>query len=163
MVKIVDGHLMTGEQSEVDLFIDCLNTNSSFGTVVHGPAIFKSYGMTILQAEDCSSTIHADEKRNKIESVPLSCVRHSQCDFQLNDTEKSSFMSFNSSIGWLGIAAFPHCAFYASHLQQRNRSQCSSPLCTNKLPASAAVLWNKHFLSCTWRQCLSTDVNSCVF
>jgi len=37
-------------------------------------------------------------------------------------------MSINSSLGWLGIAASPFCAFYASYLQQKLPNACVSSL-----------------------------------
>lgn len=36
-----------------------------------------------------------------------------------NDIEMASYRSLCSSIGWIGIAASPFCAFYASYLQQK--------------------------------------------
>lgn len=63
--------------------------------------------------------IHADNKSNALECFILSSVRRRQCDSPMSVVEKFSFMSVNSSIGWLGVAASPLCAFYESHLQQR--------------------------------------------
>ena len=38
---------------------------------------------------------------------------------ELNEIEKSHYMSVNSTLGWIGNAAFPLCSFYASYLQQK--------------------------------------------
>lgn len=101
MIKNFDNLLMTSEQSDVDILIDRFNAKFSFPTVVHRPGVLKFHAMTILRAENCSSTVHADEKLNTIESFPLSRVLRRQFDSQLNDIDKSSFMLVNFSIGWL--------------------------------------------------------------
>lgn len=119
VIKIVDDLLMTGEDASVNDFIERFNKKFELGTVVRGPGSFKFYGISMSQDEDLSSSVNADEKLNLIDSFPLSRVRRRQCNSSLTSVEMSAFMSVNSSIGWLGIAASPFCAFYASHLQQK--------------------------------------------
>ena len=119
VAKIVYHLIMTGVKHFVDIFLKKFDDKFKFGSIVHGPGIIKFYGLTIEQFEDMSSTIHSDDKLNAIECFPLSRIRRRQADSVLNNVEKSSYMSVNSSLGWLGIAAYPLCSFYASHLQQK--------------------------------------------
>lgn len=116
--KVVDDLLITGVKSYVDDFLVKFDMKFQFGSIVRGPGILKFYGMKIIQNEDFSLSIHADDKLNSLECYPLPRIRRRQVDSACTDVEKSSFMSVNSSLGWLGITASPLCMFYASHLQQ---------------------------------------------
>lgn len=73
----------------------------------------------MINNEDFSSTIHGDEKLNSIRTFPLSRIRRRQSDSKLNDIEKASYISVDSSSGWLGIDASPPFSFYGSYLQQK--------------------------------------------
>ena len=119
VIKIVDYLLMTGEKSYMDNFIRQFNDKFQFGTVIHGPGILKFFGLTIIQNTDFSCTVHGDEKLMALEVFPLPRTRRRQPDSELSDYEKSSYMSVNSSLSWLGITASPLCAFISSYLQQK--------------------------------------------
>lgn len=119
VAKIVDGLIMTGLKSDVEMFLRRFDERFKLGTIVHGPGVLRFFGMTIEQFDDYASEIHADDKLNSIECFPLSRVRRIHFDSSLTAVEKSSFMSVNYSLGWLSITVSPLCAFYASHLQQK--------------------------------------------
>lgn len=117
--KIVDDLLMTGVQEQVSVFIKHFNSKFKFGSVTSGPGKLRFYGLDITQHDDYTSSIKGDEKLTALESVPLTRSRRREINEQMNEIEKSSFMSVNSSLNWLGITASPLCSFYASFLQQR--------------------------------------------
>lgn len=117
VIKIVDDLLITGETNVASKFIECFNRKFKLGTIVKAPGAMKFYGMSIIQLEDFSCTIDADDKLDAIEGFLLSRVRRRQLESTLNNVELSAFKPGNSSIGWLEIVSSPFCAFYASHLQ----------------------------------------------
>ena len=119
VAKIVDDMLATGESSYVHSFIKKFDAQYKLGTVNYGPGLLRFYGLNVRQHADFHCTIDGDEKLDALEPVPITRSRRREIDEQLNDIEKSSFMSINASINWLGITASPICAFYSSHLQQR--------------------------------------------
>lgn len=118
IAKVVDILLITGVKSYNDDFLANFNEKFAFGSVVRGLGIIRSYGMTIVENEDFSTSIHAAVKLDALECCPLSLVRRRHVDATVSEVEKLSFMSVRSSLGWLGIAASPLRAFYASHLKQ---------------------------------------------
>lgn len=67
VVKLVDTLLVTGIPSETNSFLTNFNKELSFGTLVSGPGVLKFFGLSILQSEESSSSIHADEKLNSLE------------------------------------------------------------------------------------------------
>lgn len=116
--KIVDDILVTGDTDMVDKFITGFNSKFKFGTVVHGPGNLRFFGLNLVQNEDYTCEINADDKLHALEPYPLTRLRRREIDAELNAVEKSAFMSLNASIGWLGISASPFCSFYSSFLQQ---------------------------------------------
>lgn len=62
---------MSGIKEHVSDFIQKFNARLQLGTVKLGPGYLKSYGMTIVQFQKFSCTIHADKKLNNIECFPL--------------------------------------------------------------------------------------------
>ena len=119
VAKIVDDMLATGELAMTEQFIKKFNIQFKLGTVNYGPGLLRFYGLNIRQFDDFHCTIDGDEKLEALEPSPISRSRRREIDEQLNDIERSSFMSVNASINWLGITASPLCAFYSSYLQQR--------------------------------------------
>ena len=99
--------------------VDKIKMRYELGTVVYGPGSFLFFGLQVYQETNYSITIQADEKISSLECYPIFRERRRESSIPLNEIEKSSFRSVNSSIGWLGIAASPFCEFFASHLQQK--------------------------------------------
>lgn len=119
VVKIVDDILIGGQLDTVDKIVDQVNHKFKLGTIFHGPGLFRYYGLNILQHEDFSAEIDAEDKLSAVEAFPLTRMRRKEFDAPLNVVERRSFSSLNSSISWLGVAASPLCSFYSSHMQQR--------------------------------------------
>jgi len=119
VAKVVDDLLLSGEEAVVAKFLADFNSMFKLGTITRGPGNLRFYGLMITQDEDCSSTIHGDEKLNALEPYPLSRVRRRQVDQHMSSIETSAYMSINSSLGWLGITSSPLCGLYSSLLQQR--------------------------------------------
>lgn len=117
--KIVDDMDITGEMDAVDYFIKKLNEKFELGTVAHGPGRPRFFGMNIAQKENYSCYIDADDKLGALAPCPITHVRRKQTTDELSAVDRSLFMSLNSSLGGLVLAASPFCAFYASHLQQK--------------------------------------------
>ena len=117
--KVVDDIKIAGVPAVVDNFVKRFNCQFKLGTITKGPGELKFYGLDVTQRNDLSITVTCDEKVNTLEPYPISKTRRKQTSDKLNDVEKHEFMSINSSLGWLGIAASPFCALYASYMQQR--------------------------------------------
>lgn len=118
-VKVVDDILFAGERKNLTTIIEKIRHNHKLGTIVYGPGRVQFYGLALTQYEDYTATINGDEKLKGYEAGTISLLRRKDQESQLNSIELSSFRSLNSSIGWLGIAASPFCAFAASYLQQK--------------------------------------------
>ena len=103
VAKIVDDILMTGEKDDIDRFEHDFNATFKLGTGSSGPGSLRFFGLNIIQDSDTLSTIDGNDKLNALEPHALTRNRHRDQDDKLNDLERSSFMSLNSSLGWLGI------------------------------------------------------------
>ncbi len=117
--KVVDDIILTGEESVTSKFIDDFNAKFKLGTIIRGPGKLRFFGLQVVQEKDLSICVDGNEKLNKIEPYPISNVRRKNYTEPLDQVEKHAFMSINSSLGWLGIAASPFCALYESYLQQK--------------------------------------------
>lgn len=87
--------------------------------VVHGPSKLRYYCINIIQEDDYTVSIHADDIIQSIKSYPISRIRHKQCDEKMNELEFKSFLSINASVGWLGITESPLRSFCYSYLKQK--------------------------------------------
>lgn len=116
--KIVDDFLITGDTDMVSNFINGFNKEIKIGTVVHGPGNNLFYGLNIVQNEDFTFTINDEDKQQAHDQCPITQLRRREYDSELNAVGKSSFMSLDSSLGWLVIADSPFCYFHSSYLQQ---------------------------------------------
>ena len=88
------------------------------GSSARGPDWIQFFGLNINQNSDVSSTIDGEDNLTPLEGCPLTRYRRRQHDDSMNDLERSSFMSANISIGWVGFTASPLCPFYDIYLQQ---------------------------------------------
>lgn len=131
----------------VESILQQFDSKFKLGSVGCGPGVLKVYGMLIVQLEDFSSSIDADDKPEALESFPLCRVRRRQWDFSLTLAEKSPFMPVNFSMCWLGFAASPFFAFYFSHLHQKMPWVTVAALCsqTNYLCVLKEVDTSIHF------------------
>eukprot|EP00737_Agarophyton_chilense_P003040 gb/GEZJ01003522.1/.p1 GENE.gb/GEZJ01003522.1/~~gb/GEZJ01003522.1/.p1 ORF type:complete len:354 (-),score=32.73 gb/GEZJ01003522.1/:1281-2342(-) len=118
-INIVDDVLFSAPRSDIEDVIRQIQRNCQLGTIVFGPGTFQFCGLTVTQDEDFSVKVHGDDKLIRPEALPIDRNRRRQFREPLNALELASFRSFNSSIGWLGIAASPFCATASSLLQQK--------------------------------------------
>lgn len=88
------------------------------GEIFHGPGRLRFYALNLIQEENISVTIHADDKLQAMEPYPMTRIRRLQIGEVMDDTEKRSFMSITASLGWLGITVSLLCPYYSSYLQQ---------------------------------------------
>lgn len=117
MAKLVDDLFITGDADNIEQFVTRVDEKFKFGAIAHGPGTLDFFfGMTIDQRDDYSIKNHTDQKLNAIDYFPLFRVWGRQTDYLLSKIESALFMSVNFSIGWLGIATFSFCAFFAPYL-----------------------------------------------
>lgn len=86
--------------------------------------------ISIIQSDDFSSSINSDDKLNVLKGLPISRFRRRQHISSLTSIEKSSFISVDSSLAWLGISTSPLYAFKAIHLQQQLPTAIVRILCS---------------------------------
>lgn len=113
VAKIVEHLAVTGEERCCSKFISDFNTPFKLGAIANVPGRLRFYGLDIIQHEDMMSLIDGDNEINAIKAFPSNRIRRKQSKDALSAIERPSFMSVNSSIGWLGIFAYPFCAFYS--------------------------------------------------
>jgi len=118
-VKVVDDILFCGPTDVLKNVIGRISKTYDLGTIVYGPGTFQFSGLTIVQEEDSSITIHAEDKLDAVEAYSIDRNRRKQIDELVNSIELSAYRSVNGQIGWIGAAASPFCSFASSYLQQR--------------------------------------------
>lgn len=118
VVKAVDDVIFGGEDTEADNVIIFIQRQFNLGTVVYGPEKFFFYGLQFEQDSIMEITIDANYKLNTLEPFPITLGRRKCVDDRLNPSKQKSFISLNSSLGWLGISSSPLCANYISHIHQ---------------------------------------------
>ena len=128
LAKIVDDLMVTREEAEADYFKRKFGESFKLGSSAIGPGRLQFFRLTVIQNPDLSSTISGDDKIESLEVYPLTRVRHREQEEPMNELERSGFMNFNSSIGWLGFTASTLCAFYARYLEQQIPSNTVSCL-----------------------------------
>ena len=119
VAKIVDDIKAAGEGENAKLFIKSFNKNFELGTISSGPGRMRFFGINTVQEDDMTVVTDANDKLNALTEYVLSRPRRKQFDMSINELEKSFYSSTNSSLGWIGTAASPFCAFYVSYLQEK--------------------------------------------
>ena len=117
VAKVVDELMIKGEKDEDDIFQRHFGEKFQLGHSATGPGTLQFFGLTVTQSPHMSSMISGDDNPDALEAYPLTFTRRRLQDDPMNEIERSSFMSLNSWIGWLGLTASPLCAFYESYLQ----------------------------------------------
>ena len=118
VAKVVDDLMITGKPDARTAFINNFDKKFKLGTVNQGPGSLRFFGINTIQNEDFYISTNADDKLESIQTSFISRLRRKEYSDDINEIEKKSFASVNSSIGWIGSAASPLCSFHASHLQQ---------------------------------------------
>lgn len=116
--KIVDDLQVTVPIKIVDKLNSEVSPLFELGTISHGPGRLRINRINKFQNEDFICSIDAEEMLTDPERYPLTRFLRRETNFSLNAVQKSAFMSVNSSLGWLGLASSPFCAFYEIYLQQ---------------------------------------------
>jgi len=129
-VKVVDDVLMAGNLDRLKQIVEKVKCSYELGTVVYGPGVFQFFGLTVIQSDDLTVQLHANDKINACEAFPIDRQRRKQVDAPLNKLENSSYRSLNSSLGWIGVAISPFCAHAASYLQQKGPTPTVGDLIT---------------------------------
>lgn len=73
--KIVHELLIPGIPSQVYIFISSFNDRLKFGSVASGTNHLRYYGLNIVQDEDISSMVDADEMLSALETCTLTGAR----------------------------------------------------------------------------------------
>lgn len=118
--EIVDDVLVDGIKNDIADAVTKKQRKYKLGTIVYEPGCFLYYGKKICQSSNSTISIHANDKLEQLQRYPATRYRRKQCENLLNDIEMASYRSLCSSIGWIGSAASPICAFYASHLRSNS-------------------------------------------
>lgn len=119
LAKIVDDIIVAGKDEVTSKLIEDFNSIFELGSVVNGPGEMRFFGTNLVQHEDMSVNINADDKLASIFEYKLSRQSRKQMDSKTNELETKSFMSINSTLGWIGSSCSPLCSFYSSYLQQK--------------------------------------------
>lgn len=75
VAKRVDYLLETGIQNLVDQFLDDFKKRYTIGKVANGTGRLRFYALNIIQEDDNSTHIHADDKLSSLEPYPISSLR----------------------------------------------------------------------------------------
>lgn len=142
--KIVDDILVTGLDLIVPDIIDEVDARFTLGTAVHVPAAMNFFSMNLLQHDDMSVQISADNNLNRISSMQISRLRRGETDSSSNLIERQRNASVKASLGWLHITISPFCTDFASRLQQVSRTTTIHDYC-----AQASGLRNYQSLGAT--------------
>lgn len=106
VVKIVEDLLSCGSDVSLKRFASLFSVKFTLGEIENRPEQFRFYGLNILQHDNFSCSIGGDKKLLAIELYTISrvCLRFHHDE--MKTIELSSFMSVNSSIGWLGMLLY---------------------------------------------------------
>lgn len=119
VTKIVYDLKVAGTGDRAKAFLDVFDSRFKLGTINSGPGKLRFFGINTVQHEDFTVATDADDKLESVSEYPITRQRRKDSDDDINAIEKSAFASVNSSLGWIGTAVSPLCAFYSSYLQQK--------------------------------------------
>lgn len=117
--KVVNDLKASGKRDNAKDFLTAFDRKFKFGAVNHGPGHMRYFGIKTIQHEDFSIATNADDKLEAIDECYISRNRRKESAQPINAIERSSFVSINSSIGWIRTTACPICTFYSSYIQQK--------------------------------------------
>ena len=117
-VKVVDNILFLVRSHLIQKFVNEVKENYDLGIVIYRPVLFLFSGLTVIQSDDYTFQVHADDKISASEPYQLDRNRRKKIDEPANAVEFSAFRSVNGVIGWIGATALPFCSFSSSYLQQ---------------------------------------------
>lgn len=119
VAKVVDDIKAAGPGDNAVNFFSAFNQMFTLGTINSGPGNLRFFGINVVQQENMTVETNSDDKIDSLFEYSISRYRQKQSECPANEIEKRSFMSLNSSLGWIGSAASPMCSYYSSYLQHR--------------------------------------------
>lgn len=107
VAKVVDDIKVAEPVDNAVHFLSSLNNTFKLGTINSGPGNLRVFGINVVQHENMEIETNADDKIESLFEYVVFRHRRKQYDSLVNDVEKQSFMSMNSSHGWIDSAASP--------------------------------------------------------
>lgn len=96
--KIVDDILLTGIPHQYKTFVQSFNERFTLGSVTSGHEQLRIFGLKIVQNNECSSMVDAEDNISAFETCLFTRARRRIPEDTLSLVETSSFMSANSTI-----------------------------------------------------------------
>lgn len=75
LAKILDEILIADNPEDTDDIIVPIIIKFKLGTIVHGPALLRFFGLNMMQHENFSKSVEGDEKILNIEAIKISRTR----------------------------------------------------------------------------------------
>lgn len=91
------------------------------GTVLHGLGIRHFIGINVLQHEDMSVEVKAEDKLKGIDGMQIARLRSHEADGSISLVDGKNYASVNSFVRWFHFTVSPICAGSSSLLQQLGR------------------------------------------
>lgn len=127
--KIVDDILICGPEKLVDMIIDKIKSRFTLGTITQGARLLRYFGLNIIQHENYSVFIDANNKINAIAAYQMRRTKRREHDSRLSTIKVQTFVSINGSIALLGITSSPFCAILSSMFQRIATTATGLDLC----------------------------------
>lgn len=118
-VKIVDDVLFAAVPDVLRRVVGDVSSRYKVGTIVCSRGTFLFNGLSVTQDVDSTITVSADDKMLNLKPLPIDRLRRKKTEEEANAVEKSAYRSSTGSIGWIGVAASPFCAYASSTLQKK--------------------------------------------
>lgn len=97
--NIVVDILICGPEELVDMIIDKIKKRFTLGTMTHRPVFLRYFGFIIIQYEEYSLFIDADDKLNANAPYVMTRTRRRNHDSRLDTIKAKNHASINISIG----------------------------------------------------------------
>lgn len=108
--KTVCDLLLSGKIDTVDKILDRFQRCIKLGTIIHFLGLLRFYGISLIQNEDYTASINADDKPNDFIRYRISSLRPHNTRRLLKLIYKMAFTSINSSVYWLVISVSLLCS-----------------------------------------------------
>lgn len=109
----------TARDDDATLFLQYSDKTYKTEDINHNPSRLRYFGIDTTQHQDFTVEANAEDMLCAIAGYCTTAQLCKQLDYLLKSIEKVQFASINSSIGWVGTAAFALCSFCRRYLQQK--------------------------------------------
>lgn len=99
IANVVDDILLTRETYVDDQLLKSIDIKFGMRTVVHGSRTICYFGFNIAQHQDVTRTIDGEGKHKALEPAILRLLQRKSVNDNLNEFERSTFVSLNSFFG----------------------------------------------------------------